>query len=190
MYVAFEGIDTSGKSTQIELLQKSCKDIIYTKEPGQTSLGSKIRDILFHDDISFKAEFFLFLADRAEHFEKIIKPNLNSLVISDRSFISGMAYAFCNDKDTDIEFLYIINKYALCSTLPEKIVFFDIDEETLTQRLSAKTHDNIEKRGIKYLMQVQNAMKKIISYTNIQCLHVNANSSIDTISQQIKGFLK
>ena len=92
MLVIFEGIDCVGKTTQINLLKEIYKDAIITKEPGGTKFGKKIRNLLLNgDEISKKAELFLFLADRNEHYEKVIKPNLNNLILSDRSLISGIS---------------------------------------------------------------------------------------------------
>lgn len=190
MYIIFEGIDTSGKSTQIDRLKEHNRDIIATKEPGKTALGESLRDIILNSNsLNKKAEFFLFLADRADHYDKIIKPNMDKIIISDRGFISGMAYAISNDTNLDIDFLLKINRYALSDTMPEKIVFFEINEDLLKQRLGGKNHDIIEKRGINYLLDVQKNMKDIIKYLQIDCLHINANSKIDEITKQIKGFI-
>lgn len=191
MYVIFEGIDTCGKSTQIERLCAKNSKFIATKEPGNSPLGKDLRDLILHgQDISKKAEFFLFLADRAEHFEKVIKPNQHKTILSDRGFISGMAYAFTNDKNLDLEFLLRINKYALSNTLPQKIVFFQTDENLLSQRFQAKNSDTIEKRGLKYLLDVQDVMREIIHYINIDTLFINAGDEIDEITKKIEGFLK
>ncbi len=191
MYVIFEGIDTSGKSTQIELLKQENSNIITTKEPGNTKLGIKLRDIILHQkDICEQAEMFLFLADRAQHFEKIIKPNIHNLIISDRGFISGIAYAMCNDESLELEFLLDLNKYALHDHMPEKIVFFKTDEKLLAQRLNLKSHDTIEQRGIEYLLKVQDNMIKIIKHLNIPYLQIDAHESKENINKQIKGFLK
>ena len=68
MYILFEGIDTCGKSTQIELLANQQPELIITKEPGGTAFGMKAREILLKDTLASKrAELLLFLADRAEH---------------------------------------------------------------------------------------------------------------------------
>ena len=77
MYIIFEGVDTCGKSTQVELLKKHKKDVITTNEPGGTTVGKKFREILLQSDekLSINAELLLFLADRAEHYKKIIEPN-------------------------------------------------------------------------------------------------------------------
>ena len=94
MYAVIEGIDTAGKSTQLEILSKKYSDAIFTKEPGGTEVGLKLREMALNGEAKSKiAEMFLFLADRAEHIEEIIKPNSENMVISDRSVISGIAYA-------------------------------------------------------------------------------------------------
>ena len=98
MLINVEGVDGAGKSTQIAFLASTFKDAIITKEPGATPLGEQIRKIILGGNlnISHQAEMFLFLADRAEHYEKIIKPNRDKIVFCDRSFVSGIAYAMTN----------------------------------------------------------------------------------------------
>jgi len=121
MYIAIEGIDTVGKSTQIKLLQNSFQDAIFIKEPGATDIGKKIRKIIFNskEKPSIKTELLLFLADRTETMEKIIKPNYDKLIISDRSFISGMAYGL---EYFDLLELELFNSFATDRIYPD-IVF-------------------------------------------------------------------
>ena len=90
MLINFEGVDGVGKTTQINMLKQIYPDAITTKEPGGTELGMMIRQYLINNasKISQKAEILLFLADRAEHYEKVIKPNYDKLILSDRSFIN------------------------------------------------------------------------------------------------------
>ena len=91
MYILFEGIDTCGKTTQIELLKGKFDNLLVTKEPGGTNNGIKIRKLILNGKIySKQAEILLFLADRAEHFEEVIKPNKSKLIVSDRGLISGL----------------------------------------------------------------------------------------------------
>ncbi len=72
--------------------QIDCPDIITTKEPAGTNLGVKIREILLNGEkISKEAETLLFLADRAEHYNRVLAPNRDKVIISDRGFISGIA---------------------------------------------------------------------------------------------------
>ena len=190
MYILFEGIDTCGKSTQIELLAEKFDDIIITKEPGGTTFGLKAREILLSDSLASKrAELLLFLADRAEHYEEVIKPNKNKIIISDRGFLSGIGYALANG-DFDFNTLVSLNKFALSGQLPDKIVFFSINMETLQQRTSQKDLDGIELRGLEYLITVQSKMREILQKLDIDYIEVDATDSIDTIQQVILSYLR
>ena len=183
MYIAFEGIDTSGKTTQIELLKKQYKDALFVKEPGFTKTGEKLRKIIFEDDISKKTELFLFLADRAELIEKVIKPNLNRLIISDRSVISGIAYAM---EFFDFDMLVNLNRFATDSIFPHFVIILKISKETLKQRLSQKEHDNIEKRGIDYLLNIQDNIITVCNRLEIPYLLIDADSCVEEINFRIK----
>ncbi len=183
MYIAIEGIDTAGKSTQIELLKKEFNKILFIKEPGWTNFGKKIREIIFHDDISEKAELFMFLADRAETVEKIIKPNLTGNIITDRSVISGIAYGM---QFFEFNMLVNLNKFATDGIFPGLVIILKLDEETLKQRLSQKSHDNIEKRGIKYLLNIQDNMIEVCNRLEIPYLLLDASKTIEEINFRIK----
>jgi dTMP kinase len=190
MYILFEGIDTCGKSTQIELIAEKHPEIVITKEPGGTSFGIKAREILLADSIASKrAELLLFLADRAEHYEEIVAPNRNKVVISDRGFISGIGYALANG-DFDFDELVQLNKFALNEHFPEKIILFLTDMKTLEERTSAKDLDGIELRGLEYLLTVQEHMKESIIKLGIPHLFIDATDSIENIHQSILTYLK
>ena len=190
MVILFEGIDTCGKSTQIELLAKNIPDLVITKEPGGTEFGIKAREILLADTLSSKrAELLLFLADRAEHYQEIIKANKDKVVVSDRGFISGIGYALAND-DFDFDELVRLNKFALEDHFPDKIILFLTDMETLKARTSAKTLDGIELRGLEYLLSVQEHMKQSIIKLAIPHLFIDATDSIENIHQSILTYLK
>ncbi len=190
MYILFEGVDTCGKTTQIELLKKEFKDLIFTKEPGGTKIGKEIREILLHKGVQSKeAELFLFLADRAEHFKEIIEPNLDKTVISDRGFISGIAYFLANGDFQDKEFLIKLNKFALKNSLPQKTVFFKTDKETIKKRLKGKNEDMIEKRGIEYLLKVQNIMESLLKELKLEHITIDSKKDIKEINTIIKGYI-
>jgi len=190
MYIVVEGIDTCGKSTQIELLEKSFPQAIITKEPGATELGAKIRElVLYSDDLCPVTELLLFLADRSNHASAVIKPNLGKLIISDRSLISGMAYALASKK-FKFEWLETLNRFAMQDIMPDAIILFDIKEETLRSRLGEKTHDVIEQRGIQYMLDVQNFLHVVSETLNIKTLLINADDKIEDIQTQINTFIK
>jgi len=190
MYILFEGIDTCGKSTQIELLAQKFDDIVVTKEPGGTAFGVKARTILLEDSLASKrAELLLFLADRAEHYEEVIKPNKEKTVISDRGFLSGIGYALANG-DFDFDALVTLNRFALSNHFPDKIILFLTNMETLTQRTSEKELDGIELRGLEYLMNVQNKMHESLQKLGIDYLEIDATGSIENIHQKIVSYLE
>jgi len=190
MYILFEGIDTCGKSTQIDLIAQKHPEIITTHEPGGTKFGKKAREILLEDSLASKrAELLLFLADRAEHYEEIIEPNKNKVVISDRGFISGIGYALANG-DFDFEALVKLNRFALKEHFPDKIILFLTDMKTLEERTSAKSLDGIELRGLEYLLTVQEHMKQSIIKLGIPHLFVDATKEIESIHQSILTYLK
>ncbi len=191
MYLIVEGIDTSGKSTQIELLNKIYPNAIITKEPGGTPIGTKIREMILHEGVmNHKSELFLFLADRAEHYKRVIKPNLNKTIISDRGFISGIAYALANHNEYTKEFLLNLNSFALDEKLPNAIIMLKTDEKLLKKRMNQKKEDQIEKRGLEYLLNVQNLMIKLIKDLKTDYIIIDASKTIKEIHEDIKEFLK
>ena len=190
MYILFEGIDGVGKSTQIARLAAAFPQAIVTKEPGGTKLGENLREILLKEnDLDKRAEILLFLADRAEHFGKIIKPNSNKMILSDRGFVSGMAYALAG-VNFSFEELLSLNKFALQGNFPQKIVFFKADENTLRSRLGSRAQmDGIEARGFAYLLRVQDAMEEILQKLDIRCVTIDAALDEEKITNLIKEFI-
>lgn len=190
MYVLFEGIDTCGKSTQIDLISQKQPEIVVTHEPGGTPFGKKAREILLTNSLASKrAELLLFLADRAEHYQEVLLPNKDKIIISDRGFLSGIGYALANG-DFDFDELVSLNRFALEGHFPDKIILFLTDMKTLKQRTSEKSLDGIELRGLEYLLEVQEHMKQSILKLNIPHLFVDATDEIETIHQTILTYLK
>lgn len=190
MYVIFEGIDGAGKSTQIARLAAAFPQAIVTKEPGGTKLGENLREILLKENgLDKRAEILLFLADRAEHFGKIIKPNSNKMILSDRGFVSGMAYALAGG-NFSFEELLNLNKFALQGNFPQKIVFFKADESTLRSRLGSRAQmDGIEARGFEYLLRVQDAMEEILQKLDVRYVTIDAAWDEEKITNLIKEFI-
>jgi len=190
VYIIFEGIDTCGKTTQIKLLSKEFSDAIITKEPGGTEFGKKAREILLEDSIKSKrAELLLFLADRAEHYIEVIKPNRDKLILSDRGFLSGVGYALANG-DFEFEELIKLNRFALEDDFPDLIILFETNIETLKSRTEEKNLDGIELRGLEYLMSVQKHMVESLKKLDIPYIIVDATNDIDSIYQVISQRLK
>jgi dTMP kinase len=186
MYAGIEGIDTAGKSTQLDILKQKYQDAIFTKEPGGTKIGLKLREIALNGEAKSKvAEMFLFLADRAEHIEEVIKANENKMIISDRSVISGIAYA----SNLPLEVVTSLNLIATSNILPSHIILLELTPEELTRRLGNKSNDSIESRGIDYLIDIQNRMKQTIEMLNLNHIYIDASLSIEEIAEKIEEFI-
>ena len=185
MYIAIEGIDTAGKSTQISELKKIYPDAVITKEPGATEVGKEIRNIVLSARAkSKKAEFLLFLADRAEHIKEVVKPNLENMIISDRSAISGVAYALIQGEIDEKE-LVSLNDFATDKIYPNKVFLLKLTKEELEFRLSQKKLDGIELRGVEYLLSIQESIITAAKLLNIKLIEVDATKSIKEITDEI-----
>ena len=186
MYVVIEGIDTAGKSTQLDILNKNYPNAIFTKEPGGTKIGTKLRSMVLNGEAKSKiAEMFLFLADRAEHMEEVIIPNMDNMVISDRSMISGIAYA----SSMPLEIVTTLNLIATNNTLPSHVILLELSPKELKYRLSQKENDSIESRGIDYLLDIQDRLKQSIELLNLNHIYIDASLSIEEIAKQIEEFI-
>lgn len=183
MYICLEGIDGSGKSTQIELLEKWLEDIgqkfCTVREPTESDVGVLIRNMLANskatDDNFQRTLALLFAADRTILMEEIEEAeSLGGVVISDRCYYSSMVYQ--NDK----EWISQINKYA---KRPEITILLDLDVETALGRWEGKDHfENKE-----FLEKVK---EKYLQLAEIEGFYVvNANNGINKIHDDIKRLL-
>ena len=121
MFITFEGIEGSGKSTQIQMLkeffEKKSLKAFFTKEPGSSEIGKEIRSILLNKEnkIYPQTEIFLIFADRVQHVQEIVKPNLNEgkIVVSDRYYDSSVAYQGQREGISKIEIYELIENLDL-----------------------------------------------------------------------------
>lgn len=153
-FIAFEGPDGSGKSTVLEkvkeYLDNNHVDYVFTREPGGTPIGEKIRDILLHfdtDDMDDKTEVLLFAAARAQNVEENIKKALdeNRLVISDRFVLSSIAYQGYA-RGIGVDEVKQINDFATSKLKPDYTFFLDVDPITVLKRKKQSVNpDRMEK---------------------------------------------
>lgn len=186
MYITIEGIDTAGKSTQIAALESNYPEAIITKEPGATEIGKEIREmVLSAKTQSKKAEFLLFLADRAEHITEVIEPNIGKkMIISDRSVVSGVAYALVQGAISETAIVHM-NRFATNGIYPEKVFLLKLTKKELEFRLSQKELDGIELRGSEYLLKIQDALIKAAELLKIELVEIDATKTRDEITQEI-----
>lgn len=143
--IAIEGIDGSGKSTLArhlyDALQEKYAHVQLTKEPGDTEVGKKIREIVQTQTIPLDplAEFLLFAADRTEHFSQMIIPHLkeNYIIISDRLADSSLAYQGYG-RGLDKDMIKSINARAMHNRQPDLTIFVKIPVETALERIQKR----------------------------------------------------
>ena len=164
LFVTFEGPEGSGKSTHSRRLTMDLLsggyDVVHTAEPGDTSLGRRIRDILLgKDDIQLapEAELFLFEADRAQHVEEVIAPALGArkIVLSDRFNTATFAYQGYG-LAMDMALIEKIDAAATGGLCPDLTILLDVDVETGLARAGAEhPADRMEKRGREFHEKVR-----------------------------------
>lgn len=167
LFITFEGMDGCGKSTQIDMLKNNLEEkgfeVILTREPGCVGLGTKIREILlnYDGDVSNVCESFLFLADRAQNVDCIIKPTIEAgkIVLCDRHTDSSLAYQGYG-RQLDIERINMLNNIATSGLKPHLTIVFDIDVETSMKRVG-KNKDRMESAGLDFHSRVRNGYLEI-----------------------------
>lgn len=191
LFITFEGADGCGKTTQIELLneylyKKGFKTLV-TREPGAKGLGEKLREILLNYDgeVSPNCESFLFLADRAQHVDCVIKPALKDgvIVLCDRHTDSTVAYQGYG-RQLDIEQIKKLNEIAVNGLKPDLTIVFDIDIETSMQRVG-KTKDRMESAGIDFFNRVRNGYLAIAKEEPNRVKVINSADAIENIHKQV-----
>lgn len=191
MFITFEGIDGSGKTTQAQYLKKSLENlgykVILTKEPGGTKFGEKIRNILLTEEMDGYSEFLLFAADRNMHVKTLIKPKLEEgyIVISDRFAESSIAYQGYG-RGVDLDFIKRVHNEILLNTYPDLIFIIDVPVKVALNRLESK--DRIEKSGEDFLKRVRDGYLKIASL-NENCIIINGELKRESISENILKIL-
>ena len=194
-FITFEGADGCGKTTQSKLVQKYLEengyDVLWTREPGAIGLGQKIRELLLHydGDVAPMCEAFLFLADRAQHIENIIKPAINSgkIVICDRHTDSTIAYQGYG-RGEDIERLTYLNNLATGDTKPDLTFVFDVSTEIAQLRVGDEK-DRMESAGIEFHKKVRQGYLEIAKQEPHRVKIVNADNSIEDVFEDTKKLL-
>ena len=163
MFITFEGIDGSGKTTQVELLklyfENLGKTVITIRDPGSTLISEKIRNILLDSNnlsISPQSETLLFTAARAQIVHEVIKPSLekNKIVICDRFIDSTSAYQGYG-RDMNLVNIGYLNKFAMQGVHPNFTFLIDISTQESTNRLNKSSLDRMELAGNDFYEKVR-----------------------------------
>lgn len=172
MYIVFEGVAGSGKSTQSKKLTTYLeenypdKKIVWTREPGGTEISENIRKAVQGTDYQEKmhaiTDAYLYAASRAQALRTIVKPAIDegAIVISDRSFVTSLAIQG-HAQEHGVENVYRINEPAIEQFIPDYVFLVDINTETAKQRTFDGDGDKWEKLGLDFHLKIDEGYKKV-----------------------------
>lgn len=194
-YIAFEGIDGSGKTSIIEnlsdILNSQNKEHTIVREPGGTSVGEGIRDLLLSHDYKVNplAEALLFCAQRSQLIEEVVLPSLNNgiVILSDRSAYSSVAYQG-EGRGLGYEKIYQLNDISIQSNWPERVVLLDIDPEVSLSR--QQVADRIGSDKVEFFQKVRNGYLKLAEEFKDSFLILNAENNIEVNIEAICNWLE
>jgi dTMP kinase len=195
VFITFEGVDGSGKSTQAELLIESLRgegrEVVATREPGGTPFGEHVRELILEgESMAPWTEAALFTAARAELVERVIGPALadGSDVVCDRYLDSSLAYQGAA-RGLGVERVLAFNIEAIRAILPDLtfLLLIDVDE---ARRRSDAARDRIEQEGEAFLQLVDNGYRQLAGLFPQRIVAVEANRPVHDIAKEVREHVR
>ena len=192
MFISIEGPDGSGKSTQIENIKRFFDDknldIVFTREPGGTAIGERIRDIILDNNCSemdYMTEAMLYAAARAQHVSQVIKPALaeGKIVICDRFVDSSIAYQGYGRRLGDA--VAVINSYAVAGCIPDVTFLLKLDPAVGKNRIRAEQQDRLESEKEAFHDEVFRGYLQLEKDNPGRIFGIDASGSIEDIKLDI-----
>ncbi len=185
--IVFEGIDGSGKSTQIQILRNILSDkgldVVVFREPSQSPWGKKIKEkAAFPDSLTPEEELELFLKDRKDNVKKNLKPSLakNKIILLDRYYFSTMAYQ--GAKGLDVEKIRQMNEsFAI---RPDLVFILDVDAGRALHRIQDRRNKDLLFERLDYLVEVRKIFRH---FKGDNIFHVDGKKTPEEISKYISS---
>jgi len=191
LFIVFEGLDGSGKSTQIKALNDKLKlnnyDVISLREPGSTEIGDKVLEILESSQkLTPIMEFLLFSISRSAIINEKITPNLNEnkIVLCDRYFYSSIAYQG-SGRNLDNDFIHKINNKIVDDVIPDMVFYFDLTWEEKIRRKGIDHSDRFEKEDKLFHENVRKSYLQMAEIDSEKWIVIDATLRMDEISELI-----
>ncbi|MYT69878.1 MULTISPECIES: dTMP kinase [unclassified Streptomyces] len=192
-FIALEGGDGAGKSTQAQALAEWIRDkgheVVVTREPGATPVGKRLRSILLDVSsagLSHRAEALLYAADRAEHVDTVVRPALErgAIVISDRYIDSSVAYQGAGRDLSPVE-VARINRWATSGLVPHLTVLLDVDPEAARERFT-EAPDRLESEPVEFHARVRSGFLTLAAGDPGRYLVVDAGQEPEAVTTVIR----
>jgi dTMP kinase len=198
MFITFEGPDKAGKTTQVKLLQeyaeKNKLDWFFTRNPGETELGVKLRDIVLDSEehISDKAELMIYLADRAHFVDEVLKPRLDKAetVVCDRFNDSTLAYQGYG-RGIDTKIIDTVCNLVCEGIKPDLTILLMVSHDEAERRRSDTNVDRLEGENKLFFVRVRNGYKTLANEdpTRIKMIQVDG-LSIEEVHEKVLGLVQ
>jgi dTMP kinase len=196
LFIVFEGVDGSGTTTQSELLVQHTLAMghpaLYVREPGGTSIGERIRDLVLdpaEEEMTDVTELLLYAASRSQHVEQVIRPALaeGKPVISDRYADSTLAYQGYG-RGLDLAVVGMVNELAIAGCSPDMTVYLDLSTEEAAMRRSrrAGASDRLEEAGEELQERVRQGYRQISEQHPESSLLLDATTGVQQQSDFIR----
>jgi dTMP kinase len=195
MFVTFEGLDGSGKTTQSERLaarlQAEGVEVFATREPGGTELGEKVRDLVLHGGhVSPWAEALLYAAARAQHVEEVIRPALGqgASVVCDRYLDSSVAYQGVA-RELGLDRVLELNLTAVGGLLPDRTFLLALDVAEIGTRLD-REHDRLERESDEFHARAAEGYRELAERFPERIVVLDATRPADELAEEVYGALR
>jgi dTMP kinase len=195
MFVTFEGLDGSGKTTQAKLLQKRLeadgREVVATREPGGTELGEQVRQLVLHGGhVTPWAEALLYAASRAQHVEEVIRPALErgASVLCDRYLDSSVAYQGVA-RGLGLDRVLELNLAAVGGLLPDRTFLFLIDPALIGERLR-REHDRLESENADFHARADEGYRELAERFPERIVVLDGTRPAEELAEEVYGALR
>jgi len=195
LFITLEGMDGAGKSTHIptilQMLASRGREVISTREPGGTSLGEELREILLHREMHVETESLLMFAARAEHLQQVILPALqrDAIVVSDRFTDASYAYQ-CGARGLPLHKMQQLEQWVQGSLQPDITLLFDVPVEVSLERLAgARTPDKFEAQGAEFFARLRAQYLARAAEFPQRFRVIDANRSLEEVKKSVEEII-